>query len=168
MLSESDADALSLRALARKVGVSAPSVYRHFPSKEALLSALAREGLARMADMQREAASTLTDPAAAFVAAGRAYARFAIANPSLFRLIFASSAGSGEIGDAEAFQMLRDDAAATMPKGADAEAVEARAARAWAVAHGLSMLMLDGLLPKDEALIEATIAVASPRIAAFT
>jgi AcrR family transcriptional regulator len=47
------ADALSLREVARAVGVSATAVYRHFPDKGALLDALAAEGLRKLADAQR-------------------------------------------------------------------------------------------------------------------
>ena len=47
LLGEREADTLGLREVARAVGVSATAVYRHFPDKGALLSAMAREGLAR-------------------------------------------------------------------------------------------------------------------------
>ena len=52
-LEAADADAVSLRELARKVGVSATAVYRHFPDKKALLAALAAEGIARLGSAQR-------------------------------------------------------------------------------------------------------------------
>src|SRR3989344_5606520 len=64
-LEAQDASELSLRALARELGVSANAVYRHFADKEALLSALAAEGLRRFAREQREARAQLdTEPAA--------------------------------------------------------------------------------------------------------
>ena len=46
---------LGLRALARDVGVSATALYRHFPDKEALLDALADEGLRRLGALQAQA-----------------------------------------------------------------------------------------------------------------
>jgi AcrR family transcriptional regulator len=55
LLQERDADDLGLREVARAVGVSAASVYRHFPNKEALLRALAAEGLKRLGEAQRAA-----------------------------------------------------------------------------------------------------------------
>ena len=91
LLAERDVEGVSLREMARDVGVSATSVYRHFPDKAALMRALAREGLDRLAGAQRDAASGKQGPAS-FAATGRAYVRFALANPALFRLIFTSSA----------------------------------------------------------------------------
>ncbi|NVN31613.1 helix-turn-helix transcriptional regulator, partial [Endobacter medicaginis] len=55
LLAERDAESLSLREVARAAGVSATSIYRHFPDKGALMAALAREGLARLALAQRAA-----------------------------------------------------------------------------------------------------------------
>ena len=46
LLEKQDLERLSLREVARNVGVSATAVYRHFPSKESLLKALAEHGLA--------------------------------------------------------------------------------------------------------------------------
>lgn len=55
LIEEQDADDLSLRELARRVGVSATAVYRHFPDKAALMAALAGEALTRLAAAQRAA-----------------------------------------------------------------------------------------------------------------
>ena len=52
LLEARTADDLSLREVARAVGVSATAVYRHFPDKGALMAALAGEGLARLAEAQ--------------------------------------------------------------------------------------------------------------------
>ena len=76
------ADSLSLRELARRVGVSAPSVYRHFPDKEALMTALAEEGLKQLAAAQHEAATQAGGGKAGFAATGRAYVRFALDHPA--------------------------------------------------------------------------------------
>ena len=54
-LSTHSADALSLRALAREVGVSATAVYRHFPDRDALLVALALTGFDQLAAAQQAA-----------------------------------------------------------------------------------------------------------------
>ena len=88
LVEEGGADALSLREVARAAGVSATAVYRHFPDKRALMTALAQEGVRRLGEAQREAAAAAGSGAAAFTATGRAYVRFALANPGLFRLTF--------------------------------------------------------------------------------
>jgi AcrR family transcriptional regulator len=159
MLQESDADSLSLRELARRVGVSAPSVYRHFPDKQALMTALAEEGLRQLAAAQHVAADAAGGGQQSFAATGRAYVRFALANPALYRLIFTSPLIAAYRADArdrpEAFDFLLANAGAQI--GADPESPAARVAavEAWALVHGLAMLMLDGQVPAEESLIEA-------------
>ncbi len=115
LLDEKGSDSLSLREIARNVGVTATSVYRHFPDKDALLAALAREGLARLGTQQKEAARLAGGGSAGFTATGRAYVRFALANPGLFRLIFASAMNCIEDLDPDApdaMAFLRENAAA--------------------------------------------------------
>ncbi|MCO4091116.1 MAG: helix-turn-helix transcriptional regulator [Sphingorhabdus sp.] len=89
-LSADSADALSLRALAREVGVSATAVYRHFPDKDALLVALAMTGFDQLAAAQQAASRSASGQGAlaAFSASGAAYVRFAIINQELFRLMW--------------------------------------------------------------------------------
>jgi AcrR family transcriptional regulator len=162
MLAERDVEGLSLREMARTVGVSATAVYRHFPDKAALMIALAREGLRRLSAVQHEAADEAGGGLKGFAATGRTYVRFALANPALFRLIFTSSAVARSSGEAEALRFLRANVAAKLPDGADGAAIEIEALRAWALVHGLAMLMLDGQVPADDTLIERAIATLEP------
>lgn len=157
LLAERDAELMSLREVARGVGVSATSVYRHFPDKEALMTALALEGLAQLGAAQQAASDAAGGGEAGFAATGRAYVRFALANPALFRLIFASPAlaPANEL-ELEAGALLQACAArAAAKEGGDAGI---RAVRAWALVHGLAMLMLDGQIPEDAGLIDQAIA----------
>ncbi len=153
-LEGTDAEAISLRELARIVGVSATAVYRHFPDKRALQMALAGAGIARLGEAQRIASEAAGGGPAGFAATGRAYVRFALAHPALFRLAFSHGgfAGGPGLGNDDASRLLR--AYATEFAGAEAERLTLQA---WAVAHGLAMLMLDGLLPADDATIDAVI-----------
>jgi AcrR family transcriptional regulator len=159
LLAVRDAEALSLREVARGVGVSATSVYRHFPDKEALLTALALEGLARLGAAQRAASEAAGGGQAGFAATGRAYVRFALANPALFRLIFTTPALAalkvdGKL-DSEAGALLQANAVAAAARQGGEAAVHA--VQAWALVHGLAMLMLDGQIPPDEALIDKAV-----------
>jgi AcrR family transcriptional regulator len=146
---------LSLRALAREVGVSATAVYRHFPDKQALLAALADAGLEHLGRYQQEAADA-AGPEQAFGATGRAYVRWALANPALFRLVFACNDALGEtvFGQSLAARMLQANAAAAT---GDEDEARRLVVQAWALVHGLAMLMLDGQLPSDDTLIERAI-----------
>ncbi|MGW0712972.1 TetR/AcrR family transcriptional regulator [Streptomyces sp. NPDC002643] len=85
-------DALSLRAVAREVGISAPSVYLHFKDKTELVStvleAAYRTLAAAMADAGKEATAAGTGPWERIRAAVAAYRRFAVDNPLRYRLMF--------------------------------------------------------------------------------
>lgn len=156
-LEQADVKGLSLRGLARTVGVSATAVYRHFPDKGALLDALAQTGVDQLASWQRAATASVS-PDEAFTATGRAYVRWALANPALFRLAFSQSCqvGSTVFGESDAAHMLRENA---LQLAGDAQGAERLIIQAWSVVHGLAMLMLDGQLPHDDALIDEIIDV---------
>lgn len=156
LVEDAGAEALSLREVARAAGVSATAVYRHFPDKRALMTALAEEGVRRLGEAQRQAADAAGRGAAAFSATGVAYVRFALANPGLFRLTFTYP--GIEIGDptSDAAASLLHDHALDMAHG-DARQARILALRSWALVHGLALLMLDGRVPPSDALIEAAI-----------
>jgi AcrR family transcriptional regulator len=154
------ADDLSLREVARSVGVSANAVYRHFPDKAALMRALATEGLRALAIAQHAAADAAGGGAAGFEATGRAYVRFALANPALFRLILSNPAHgdllsepAGDVPDAMTF--LRANAEIVAGATGNAKII---ALRAWSQAHGLAMLLLDAQVSPDDAIIDAVFA----------
>lgn len=163
LLAAQDAESVSLREVARRAGVSATSVYRHFPDKQALLTALARDGLARLGAAQRAAAEAAGD-GDSFAATGIAYVDFAMSNPALFRLIFTSPdlipEMVGRAIETDPGTLLHANAAATAARtGGEAEI---HAVQAWSCVHGLALLILDGHLPPDEALIRRVIAASSP------
>ena len=162
MLAARDADDLSLREVARTVGVSATAVYRHFPDRGALMTALAREGLDRLAVAQHQAADAAGGGAAGFAATGRAYVRFALDNPALFRLIFASPVlqapdARETAEESDAFAFLQANAAAAAEAGPGDSVPDVVAIRAWALVHGLAMLMLDGQIPAEQRLIDLAV-----------
>jgi AcrR family transcriptional regulator len=136
--------ALSLRAAARRAGVSHNAPYRHFKHREALLAALAGEGFAMLgAELRGQRGPDL----------GFAYVRFALAHPQRFRLMFggtlplAKYAGLREAADAAHRALV--EAFKELPKP------ELAAAAAWSLVHGLSHLLLDGHFPdkKDDAFV---------------
>ncbi|MTD53316.1 TetR/AcrR family transcriptional regulator [Amycolatopsis pithecellobii] len=85
------ADQLSLRDLAREIGVSHAAPRRHFPNRQALLDALAEAGFARLGAMLRTALTSADDDFPARVeAAMMAYTRFATENAALLELMYTS------------------------------------------------------------------------------
>lgn len=90
-LRERGADQLSLRDLAREVGVSHAAPRRHFADRQALLDALAEDGFARLDGALRAAlAGTDDDFSAHMRAAVTAYIRFATENAALLELMYTS------------------------------------------------------------------------------
>lgn len=100
-----DEQAVTLRAVARKVGISAPSIYRHFADRQAILLALAQETFAKLAGQLT--AATGTDPVTRLRAVCAAYLDFAAARPQHYRVMFgglwngAEAVEQGAVTDAE-------------------------------------------------------------------
>ena len=150
-------DAVSIDAIARASGVSKETIYRYFPDKQALMRALASEGIEQLGQFQQAAADGAANSADAFAATGRAYVRFALAHPALFRLMFSQCEpiGVSIFGENLAARMLQDKAA--VATGGNPEETRRLMIQAWSVVHGLAMLMLDQQLPADDALIDRVI-----------
>jgi AcrR family transcriptional regulator len=147
-LAERGIEAFSLRAVAKRAGVSHAAPAHHFNDAKGLLTALAAEGYQRLlaAQARREGAAD-ADARAQLVASGLGYVDFAMARPALFRLIFGSVRAdySNEAlykAAERAFQHLEELVAAAGGKGpADVQAV-------WAAAHGLADLLAAGRMTK--------------------
>ena len=150
---------LTLREVARAVGVSPTAVYRHFADLHALRTALAMAGLDRLAQAQRQATAQAGGGAAGFLASGLAYVRFAVGQPLLFRLVF-SCVQQDDLLDAAtdsvsaALRGLRQDIDTLLPATSSAAQRKATALHAWALVHGLAQLVLDKQIPADWALVE--------------
>ena len=81
-----DADAVSVRAVAERVGVSTPSIYLHFADKAALLDAVCEAVFADLDRVMEESAALTADPFEGLRVRGVVYVRFALDNPEQYRL----------------------------------------------------------------------------------
>src|ERR671910_2313110 len=139
VLTDDGLEGLTLRAIARRAGVSHGAPLRHFPSLAALLSAVAAEGFARLV-------ATIDDR---LVAADRAFAH---ADPGVFSVTFRPE--RVDVSDPEyqtqgyrSFQQLVGLAEAAQAEGwRPDEPAEALAAVLWSHVHGLAVLSLHGSL----------------------
>ncbi len=96
LLTEQGPEALSLRAIARELGITAPALYRYHRSREDLLESLRLEFCADLADdLAAEIATLPDDGAVQFFAICRGFRRWALAHTREFTLVFASP---GEVG----------------------------------------------------------------------
>jgi AcrR family transcriptional regulator len=150
-LANTESDELSLRQLAKVVGVSANAAYRHFEDKDALLSAMATEGFRRFTLAQRGAVAGLPDAEERLKASGRAYVAFAQAHPALYRLMFqrlSCAATHPELAMTaiDGMSVLLEAASSLLQAPPDDERVRVAAAALWSLAHGLSALAQGGQL----------------------
>jgi AcrR family transcriptional regulator len=147
------ASGLSLREVAAAVGVSPMAAYHHFRDKNALLAAIAAAGFAEFVRRQQEAVASASTPADALVLLGRCYVESAQAHPELFRLMVGQSlprTGGGPFRAevARAFEQCCD-VVAHRYSDADRQTVRRTAAGAWALAHGLAALLVDGVMQPE-------------------
>ncbi len=170
ILEQDGINGLTLRAVARRAGVSHMAPAHHFGDLQGLLSELAALGFRRFGAALGEAAGPDR-----LDAMGRAYVAFARANPALFRLMFRSErldAARPALADglSRASDLLTQAAGGFVAgQGQPALAQVAAAVRAWSLVHGYAMLLLDGRLeatlsslsrqdgPDAEALLRAVL-----------
>ncbi|MFD4901049.1 TetR/AcrR family transcriptional regulator [Streptomyces sp. NPDC058411] len=145
LLEEDGSAGLSLRAVARRAGVSATAPYRHFADRDALVSAVAAEGYRELAGYLAEAHPAPSTPDE-LAAVALAYVRFALEHPALFRVMFAEpcdpTSEERVAATAAISEYVHGIVRATFP-GADADALSTTV---WALVHGLAFLHLDGKL----------------------
>ena len=129
--------ALTMRNVAARLGIRAPSLYKHFPDKDALEAAIISDGFVEMAEEFERAgdggAVSLVDLAAVY----RAFAR---AHPHLYRLMTDQELRRDLLAPG-----VEDRAALPVYLAAGEDADRARAA--WAFAHGMTMLELTDRFP---------------------
>jgi len=152
---EDGPSAISIRLLAKAVGVSPTAAYRHFPSLEHLTAAVSQRAREELARAMRDAMDTVSeaDPAARawdrLLANGRAYVGFAVAEPNLFATAFIPcSAPPPRADDPDAWGILvaaLDDVAAA-GELAPLPPMAAPIA-AWATVHGLAGIVTKSTLP---------------------
>lgn len=150
VIAERGVEALSLRALARDLGVSHAAPAAHFRDRRALLCALANEGFRRSREaMDAGAAAAGPDPVSRYRALGRAYVQFAREHPSYFRAINhpeVQSHADEELHEARAAWVatLRDGVEAARASGWHPEVdVETLLAFSCAAAMGTAQLLTD-------------------------
>jgi AcrR family transcriptional regulator len=145
LLEERGETALSLRAAARRAGVSPAAPYRHYADREALVSAVASVGYRELAERLAAAHPSPSTPEQ-LASVAIAYVQFALERPALFRIMFGEPCDHDNddrvAATAAVSSYVRSIAQRTFPQ-ADAEAM---ATAIWALVHGLAFLHLDGKL----------------------
>lgn len=145
-IEESGLDALSVRSLARRAGVSHAAPAHHFGDRHGLVDAVVGEGFLRLRDALQRALDAGESP----VEVGVAYSRFALDHPRLFALMF----GPVQEPESAATRAAKDAAGGVLRTSVRRDAPPApderrRALAAWATAHGLAVLWISGQIAHD-------------------
>ncbi len=166
---EGGPDAVVLREVSRRAGVSHNAAYRHFADRDALLQAVCERCMGALARLM-EAGITAVDPADQSLPAARerlratglAYIEFALSEPGWFRTAFAVPPGLGYLDDGEGvgesglgpLELLGAQLDGVLAAGGlPPERRPGAEFAAWAAVHGLAMLLLEGplrSLPESE------------------
>lgn len=149
IINASGVEKLSLREVARRLGVSHQAPYRHFASRDHLLAEIVRRAFADFAAALRSPPIT-DDPGSDALAMGFAYVRFALTEPLKYRLIFGGSLPDPQehtemmLGARDAFEVLRDAMARVATARGETptrESIDAESLFAWSSLHGVVSLM---------------------------
>jgi AcrR family transcriptional regulator len=151
LVAERGASGFTLREAARRAGVSHTAPYNHFPSREALLAALAEEGFMGLGAALRSVGPG--EPLRRLRDMGIAYVRFAVENAAHVRVMFGAALPDRSAFPAlveaarTAFAPLLDSICDCQRAGAirSGDPIELALA-AWSLVHGLSSLIADGQL----------------------
>jgi len=143
-------DAVTLRKVAAGVGVSRTAPYHHFRDKESLIAALVQRGFHELvADMQGPLAAQ-GDTVARFEDMGRAYVRYALREPHLYKMMFGPAVLDRERHPetACAADAAFDTCCAMVAAGQQSGEIGGDepvsvALAAWATVHGLASLLID-------------------------
>jgi AcrR family transcriptional regulator len=143
LVAESDAAEVTLRAVARRAGVSAAAPYHHFPDKDALIAAVARTGFEALSQVQLTVLSAPGSAVGRLEELVKQYVLFAVTHRTHYDLMFATVPSEIDGVESEAlreaalsaFGRLVEAIRAANPALSTDEAAR-RALLSWAMAHG--------------------------------
>jgi AcrR family transcriptional regulator len=147
--------AVTLRGVARRVGIAAPSIYPHFAGPDEIVQAVTVEAFAELGRFIADAKQGIVDPRERLLAGCRAYIAFGVNNPNLYGLLFRrnrllrgqeprpSAVGEPDERnpDAGPFAYLMDGVRQCIADGSSgATSVLSTAVQLWAAMHGFVLL----------------------------
>ncbi|MGY3451720.1 TetR/AcrR family transcriptional regulator [Bradyrhizobium sp. USDA 4353] len=149
VLEERGPSFLGLREISRRVGVSAPSAYHHFPSRDAIALGLAEQGATELTACL---AAAPPNAGGSLLTYGEAYVAFVRANPALYRLMFGE--GFPEVSQhSKAIRALRTRSyeimKASLEQRLPASELPIAGLFLWALVHGLGLLLVDRQIVRD-------------------
>jgi AcrR family transcriptional regulator len=155
MIAEKGVESVTMRGLADQIGVSRTAPYRHFADKAALLAAVAEDGFNRLNARLREAkAENAEDALLSFRRMCLVYVEFAVENPTHYRLMFGQEVLNRQAYPSlmAATDVVHTEVVAVVKQCQQEQKIKPGppsqlALAVWAMAHGLSLLLIDGRIP---------------------
>ncbi|MFF4053315.1 TetR/AcrR family transcriptional regulator [Streptomyces chartreusis] len=143
LLDASGESAVTIRAVAQRVGVSNPAVYLHFADRSALLSTVCLRVWDRLDEYMADASSTATDPVTELKNRCVAYIKFGLDHPLRYRLVASGPATEATARIAEAcFESLRHAVRRSADEGVTEIDITALTRAVCACLHGAVSLLL--------------------------
>ncbi|HJR45774.1 MAG TPA: TetR/AcrR family transcriptional regulator [Actinomycetota bacterium] len=149
LIETGDQEAVSIRAVADRVGVTPPSIYMHFADKNDLIFAVCEGHFNALDEAVQEAAAGIDDPLLSLHRRGRAYIQFGLDNPEQYRILFMSKPAAAPHGFQE--ERLKGSASfdhlvEAVQQVIDAGVFEGEATQIsiclWVAVHGITSLLL--------------------------
>jgi len=148
-------EAISMKALAKELGVSQPAPYRHFADREALLQAVTAEAFRQFTAILREAIGK-PSKRSKLSRLAQAALEFGLKRNGMYRLMFASRSMANAEKDSE-LHVAAHETLVLLVESFEAPAVgllrERHAMQVWAALHGVISLAEQGLLTGEAAQI---------------
>ena len=139
LLEEHGPDGVTMRSIAQRLGIQAPSLYKHITDKSSLELELMTEGLRDWAERFDDAVQNGADP---LQDVADAYRQWALSRPHLYRLMTDKPLPRDQLPPGL-------EAAAAMPMVRAVNGDRDLARVAWALVHGLASLEMAGRFPPD-------------------
>ncbi len=148
-------EAVTLRACAKKIGVSPSSAFRHYSDKRDLLTAFATRALLQLSNALSTANATAqTNHQNALQAVGLAYIQFAIDKPAFFRAMWSEETIYSEderyVAASETLSANLKGGFADSIRDTDPNSLSSEELLAWSAVHGLANLFVDGPIGKGQ------------------
>lgn len=144
-------DGLSLREVARQLGVSHQAPYRHFATRDALLAEIVSRAFQSFADHLQASSEQRDDPMEQLAGLGRAYLEYAAANPLEYALMFATALPDGEqhpamVAAARRSFAILQDTVDRIDADANPDTRQRDALFIWSMIHGVAAMYQSGAL----------------------
>jgi AcrR family transcriptional regulator len=157
MFTQHGGEAVSMREVAKRVGVSAGAPFRHFASRTALMTAVAEQAMSRLRDeiVRALAESSSNDPLDRFRALGTAYIRWVVHNPEHFKVI--SNRNLIDFDGSKSLRRNNDEIRSLMEElltqaqhraPLRSDDIKAISLAARGLAYGIARMYVDGHLPQ--------------------